>query len=134
MGIEYTSASCDRPPYRCKLCMGDGVSTGTRAFRQRTRGFMARVAPGLHFTERGGVKTRDRDASAELCAHARWDPCATRSGGKAGRGMDVRAPALVHTRGYGLGGNAVSWKGIADGTFALRRWVHTRARLPLQFR
>lgn len=60
-----TPASCDRPRGRCELCMGDGLSTGTRAFRQRTRGFMARVAPRLHETERGGVKTRDRDASVE---------------------------------------------------------------------
>ena len=43
--------------------------------------------------------------------------------------MDVRAPALVHTRGYGLAhsGNAVSWRRGRGWTFALAapaRWVH----------
>jgi len=37
--------------------------------------------------------------------------------------MDVRAPALIHTLGYGLAVNAVSWGRGRGRTFALRRWV-----------
>lgn len=50
--------------------------------------------------------------------------------------MDVRAPALIHTRGYGLavtlyhgeGEKGIGSEGEAEGlcTFALRRWVHMR--------
>ena len=42
--------------------------------------------------------------------------------------MDVRAPALVPTRGYGLAVTLYHGEGEGVGPFALRRWVHMRAR------
>jgi hypothetical protein len=40
--------------------------------------------------------------------------------------MDVRAPALIHTRGYGLAVTLYHGEGARGRTFALRRWVHMR--------
>ena len=52
--------------------------------------------------------------------------------------MDVRAPALIHTRGYGLAVtlyHGEGEKGIGRGrTFALRRWVHCCGARSLQVR